>query len=181
MHRIPHVSTSIQLWRNRLHNFLYLYVPTNYTWFYRHKRKFPSFSDSDVTFILYFINTNNIPEYILNPVMAKPLYDHHVSARTTITAIYQKLQNILQPPHPTPKYAQTSFRNSIPQNDVPTSVLSYININYLSHIFWIPHYFTHFLTWSPLTPHVKTIYFTAHASIITWVLACIFTFLFQKG
>ena len=134
----------------------------------------PYFSASSITLFLSFLKTDNVSEYIIPPVMTEALYDNNFSVRPPSSVLRHTLQHILHSTQPSPSYAQNSFRNSLPPNDIRTPVQSNIHITYLYRISWIPDYFT--LSLTHLTLRVQKV----HASIHSCALAYIFTFLLQK-
>ena len=125
-------------------------------------------------FLLYFLKTNNFSGYIMTRVITEAIYNHHFSARSLNIILLHTLKHLLHFTHPFLTYAQTSFRNSLSQNDVPKSVRSNVHITSFSCISCIPNSFT--LSLKHLTTYVQTISLTANPVIITCTLARIFTF-----
>ena len=113
------------------------------------------------------------------PPLSRGYYtNHHFSARHPTTSQRHTLQHILHFNYTSHMYANKTFQNSLPKNNIPISVQSYVNIASLYQVYCIQISFT--LSISRFTPHVKTVSFTAHSSIHTKSLARFFTFLFQK-
>ena len=134
IHKISYVSPSIQLRHNGLHDFLDpKYLPTKTTSIITSGNT-PSFSASYVTIFLSFMNTNNVSEYITAPVIMEAFYDQIFSTLPPTTVIRHTLHHLLHFTNPPPTHAKKSFQNSPLPNEIPTSVLSYINIMSLSHI-----------------------------------------------
>ena len=131
-------------------------------------RNVPYFFYSSATVFLYFLKDHNVSGYLVVLVVAEALYDNYFSSRTQNTALCHTLQHLLQFTHTSTTYAQTSFRNSLLTNDIPTYVWSYIHIPYVSCIYSIPNYFT--LSISLLNLLVQTLSFMAHSSIRTNII-----------
>ena len=64
----------------------------------------------------------------MTPGITKAFYNHHFSAYPPTTVLRHTLQHLLHFTHPSPTYAQDSFRNSLPQNEIPTSIRSNVQI-----------------------------------------------------
>ena len=64
--------------------------------------------------------TKNISGFCMDPVSAEICQDHYLSNRPTYTVLST--------------YAQTFLQKSLPTNDVPFYVQSYVNITSLSYI-----------------------------------------------
>ena len=128
---------------------------------------------------MYFLKTDTVSGYLMTPVVTEALFYYHFSAHTTPTVLRNPLQHLLHFTQTSPMHAQTSFQSSLPKNDVPTYVWSYMHVTFLPLIYWIPNYFT--LSLSRLTLCVKTVPLMSHTIIHTNALARFLTFSFQKG
>ena len=62
-------------------------------------RNDPSLSASVAMVFLSFLNTNNISEYPINPVVTEVLYYHNFSTRPPTTIIHHTLQHIIHFTH----------------------------------------------------------------------------------
>ena len=133
----------------------------------------PYFSASSITLFLSFLKTDNVSGYIIPPVMNEALYDNNFSVRPPSSVLRHTLQHILHSTQPSPSYAQTSFRNSLTQNDVPPSVQSkrksYVLVLYFLHYEFLnylslmsnptfPNNILHITSWYTYMRNYKYIY-----------------------
>ena len=102
----------------------YIITSVNVTYFYA----------SSVTVFLYFLKTNNVSGYIMVLVITEAFCDHHFFTHTLNTILHRTLQRLLHIPYPSPTYAQTPFRNILPQNYLPASIKLSIQLMTLSRI-----------------------------------------------
>ena len=136
-------------------------------------KTFTSLSASGTTVFVSFLNIYNVSRYFMTPVEKDSLYNNHFYAPHLTDVLRHTLQHILHFTHTSPTYAQTSFQNSLLKNDLPTNVLFYMHIVFLSHISLIPSSFN--LSLACLILHFQTVSFTAHTIIQTHALAHFFT------
>ena len=106
---------------------------------YHHFRKKYIFTWFRLNILCAFSEYLHFSGYIITPVVTYALYDHRFYSRSPIAILHHTLQHILHFTHTSHTYAQNSFQNCLPKNDLPTYVLFYMNITFLSHISWIPN------------------------------------------
>ena len=104
-----------------------------------------------------------------------PFYYQQIPVPAPTNVQRHALQYLLHFTHTSPTYVQTSFRNSLPTNCVPTSVQSLKNLASFSRNSPIPNSFILYL--KRLTLHVKTVTFMANFTICTNAPAYIYVFL----